>query len=200
MKHARAAAQLTFATIFTREQLEPLRLRSDDHRQPTALDKEIILAGGVYSHRVNYQYRSHTESQLRKIAQVILKRHPGRRLGDFAVDIEGIQEDLGLEILYRPSFGPLPVAGYVARDPRYIVLNEAQLLYMRRARFTIAEEVCHRILEWQLWKSSEIPEGAHAHELTNEQYDRIEVDARRLAAEILERWGLQAICCTGIVN
>jgi len=33
-----------------------------------------------------------------------------------AIDIEGIQKDLGLEIIYRPGFG-LPVAGYVARDP-----------------------------------------------------------------------------------
>jgi hypothetical protein len=64
---------------------------------------------------------------------------------------------------------------------RYIVLNELQLVYLPRARFTIAEEVCHRMLEWDLWKSSKIPEGAHAHELSDEQYSDIEHDARCLA-------------------
>jgi hypothetical protein len=95
------------------------------------------------------------------MAEKILKKFPDKRLGDYAVDIEGIQEELGLEIIFRPGFG-LPVAGYAAQDPRYIVLNELQLVYLPRARFTIAEEVCHRILEWDLWQHSELPAGAHA--------------------------------------
>ena len=44
LKKAREAVQLTFANIFTPEQLEPVRLRSDDHSyQPSEQDKEIIL-------------------------------------------------------------------------------------------------------------------------------------------------------------
>jgi Zn-dependent peptidase ImmA (M78 family) len=134
---------------------------------------------------VSYVYRRRSETELRKIAEVILEKFPNRRIGEFAIDIEGIQEDLGLEIIFRPSLG-LPVAGYIAQDPRYIVLNELQLVYLPRARFTISEEVCHKILEWNLWDSPQIPDGTHAHQLSKKQYDDIEVNARCLAAEILE--------------
>jgi hypothetical protein len=44
LKKARQAAALTFSHLFTREQLEPMRLRHHDHRQPTESDKELILA------------------------------------------------------------------------------------------------------------------------------------------------------------
>jgi Zn-dependent peptidase ImmA (M78 family) len=134
---------------------------------------------------VSYVYRRRSETELRQIAEVILEKFPNRRIGEFAIDIEGIQEDLGLEIIFRPSLG-LSVAGYLAQDPRYIVLNELQLVYLPRARFTISEEVCHKILEWKLWDSPQIPDGAHAHQLSQKQYDDIEVNARCLAAEILE--------------
>jgi Zn-dependent peptidase ImmA (M78 family) len=135
---------------------------------------------------VRYKYRRRSEAELRRIANKILETFPTHRLGDFAVDIEKIQESLGLEIIFRPNFGALPVAGYAAQDPNYIVLNELQLVYLPRARFTIAEEVSHKILEWDLWQSSKIPEGAHAHHLTDKQHQDIEENARSLAAEILE--------------
>jgi hypothetical protein len=41
---ARQAVALTFSHLFTRDQLEPMRLRHHDHRQPTESDKELILA------------------------------------------------------------------------------------------------------------------------------------------------------------
>lgn len=41
---ARQEVPLTFAHLFTREQLEPMRLRNHDHKQPTESDKELILA------------------------------------------------------------------------------------------------------------------------------------------------------------
>ena len=44
LQKAREAVALTFSHLFTREQLEPMRLRSDHHQQPTESDKEIILA------------------------------------------------------------------------------------------------------------------------------------------------------------
>jgi Zn-dependent peptidase ImmA (M78 family) len=134
---------------------------------------------------VSYVYRRRSKKTLRQIAKAILEAHPDRRIGEFAIDIEGIQEDLGLEIVYRPGLG-LPVEGYIARDPKYIVLNEFALVYLPRARFTIAEEVCHKILEWGLWESGKIPKGARAHELSERQYRDIEENARDLAGEILE--------------
>jgi hypothetical protein len=36
---------------------------------------------------------------------------------------------------------------YLARDPRLVVVDEAIFTYMPRARFTLAEKVCHLILE-----------------------------------------------------
>jgi transcriptional regulator with XRE-family HTH domain len=43
LQKAREAIALTFSHLFTRQQLEPMRLRSDNHRQPTKSDKDIIL-------------------------------------------------------------------------------------------------------------------------------------------------------------
>jgi Zn-dependent peptidase ImmA (M78 family) len=134
---------------------------------------------------VSYVYRRRSKRTLKQIAKAVLDAHPDRRIGEFAIDVEGIQEDLGLVIVYRPGLG-LPVEGYIARDPKYIVLNEFALVYLPRARFTIAEEVCHKILEWGLWQSGKIPVGARAHELSERQYRDIEENARDLAGEILE--------------
>jgi Zn-dependent peptidase ImmA (M78 family) len=113
-----------------------------------------------------------------------LTRFPLRRRG-FAVDIEGILEDLGLDIIYRPSLG-LSVEAYAARDPRYIVMQEDAMSYPPRGRFTMAEEVCHRILEYKLWENETLPVGSKVHELTDRQHGIIEKNARGLAAEILQ--------------
>jgi hypothetical protein len=43
LARARKAMALTFSHLFTRDQLEPMRLRHHDHRQPTESDKELIL-------------------------------------------------------------------------------------------------------------------------------------------------------------
>jgi Zn-dependent peptidase ImmA (M78 family) len=116
-----------------------------------------------------------------------LAAFPTRRLGSFATDIEGILEDFGLEIIYRGSLG-LPVEGYAARDPRYIVISEGWLHYIPRMRFTIAEELSHRILEFSLWNDGkkEIPSGARLHELSGRQFKDIESDAKALAGELLQ--------------
>src|SRR5205807_7414019 len=125
--------------------------------------------GRIYADIVSYVYRRRSKKTLKHIAKAILDAFPDRRIGEFAIDIEGIQEELGLEIVFRPGLG-LPVEGYIARDPRYILINELALVYLPRARFTIAEEVCHKILEWGLWESHKIPTGARAHELSDKQY------------------------------
>ena len=43
LKHARAAVALEFANLFTRGQLTPVRMRSEDGRQVTAKDRELLL-------------------------------------------------------------------------------------------------------------------------------------------------------------
>lgn len=43
LRAAREAQPLSFEDVFTREQLEPIRLRNDGKRQPTQKDKEAIL-------------------------------------------------------------------------------------------------------------------------------------------------------------
>jgi hypothetical protein len=65
---------------------------------------------------VSYFYRTKTDVELEQVADAIRKRFPKRRLG-LAIDIEGILEDMGLELLSRRGFRR-HAEGYLARDPR----------------------------------------------------------------------------------
>lgn len=133
-----------------------------------------------------YKYRPKSRKELRTIADKILARFPSKRK-EWSVDIESILEELGFEILFRPLRG-IPVEAYIARNPRYIVVNQERAYFIPRYRFTLSEELAHRILEFNLWNNGDmqIPEGARVHELTEDQYHAIERDASALAAEILE--------------
>ena len=95
-----------------------------------------------------------------------------------------ILEDFDLELLPRRGVRR-HAEGYLARDPRLIVVDESIFSYMPRARFTLAEEVCHLILEYRLWSSGELPAGADGHELSEQQHVLIEKDASELAAALL---------------
>jgi len=132
---------------------------------------------------VSYFYKPKTDAEIEQIAATILTRFAKRRLG-LAIDIEAILEDLGLELLPRQGFRKY-AEGYLASDPRYIVVDESILSYMPRARFTIAEEVCHLILEYRLWQGSHIPKGARGHELDGKQHLFVEKDAGSLASALL---------------
>ena len=101
-----------------------------------------------------------------------------------AVDIEGILEDLGMDLLPRRGFRQ-HAEGYLARDPRLIVVDEKIFTYPPRARFTLAEEVSHLILEYELWKGGQLPVGADSHELSEQQHFFVEKDAKSLAAALL---------------
>jgi hypothetical protein len=125
---------------------------------------------------LSYLYHPKTDAQLRDIADRILAEFPRRRQST-AVDIEGILEDLDLDLLPRRGLKP-HAEGYLARDPRTIVIDESILSYMPRARFTIAEEVCHLILEYKLWSGGRIPEGASCHELSEKSHFFVEKDAK----------------------
>lgn len=131
-----------------------------------------------------YAYSRKPRSELKRIADIILQKNPGRRRG-FAIDIEGIVEDYGITIVPRP-ISKLPVDGYVARDHRYIVINELQFRMPSRVRFTVSEEFAHLILEFQLWEGGVIPKGAFCNQLDPDTWRAIESDAKRLAAEILQ--------------
>ncbi len=89
---------------------------------------------------MSYFYKSKTDAELEMVAAKLLAIFPKRRIG-LAVDIGGRLEDLGLEL--RPRQGVRKHAeGYLARDHRWIVVDESIFSYLPRARFTIAEEVC----------------------------------------------------------
>jgi hypothetical protein len=132
---------------------------------------------------VSYFYRTKTNAELERIAAAVRAFYPKRRLG-IAIDIEGILEDLGLELLPRRGFRR-HAEGYLACDPRIVVVDESIFTYMPRARFTLAEEVCHLILEYKLWTGGELPAGAHGHELSEKQHELIEKDAGGLASALL---------------
>jgi len=65
---------------------------------------------------VSYLYRAKSDVEIEQTASVILTKFPRRRLGH-AVDIEGILEDLGMDLLPRRDFRQY-AEGYLARDPR----------------------------------------------------------------------------------
>jgi Zn-dependent peptidase ImmA (M78 family) len=132
---------------------------------------------------VSYFYKTKTDAELEQVAEAIRRCFPKRRLG-LAVDIEGILEDLGLELLPRRGVRRY-VEGYLARDPRLVVVDESIFAYMPRARFTLAEEVCHLVLEYKLWSGGELPVGADGHELSEKQHVLIEKDAGGLASALL---------------
>lgn len=132
---------------------------------------------------MSYFYKPKTDAEIEQIAAAVLTHFASRRLG-LAVDIEAILEDLGLELLPRQGFRKY-AEGYLANDPRYIVVDESILSYMPRARFTIAEEVCHLILEYKLWQGGRLPKGARGHELNEKQHLFVEKDASSLASALL---------------
>lgn len=72
---------------------------------------------------MSYFYRTKTDAELEQIAQAIRGIFPTRRLG-LAADIEGVLEDLGAELFPRRKLRR-HAEGYLARDPRLIVVDEA---------------------------------------------------------------------------
>lgn len=132
---------------------------------------------------MSYFYKSKTDAELEQIAEVIRKHFPKRRLG-LAIDIEGIIEDFGIDLIPRRGFRRY-AEGYLARDPRIIVVDEAIFTYMPRARFTLAEEICHLILEYRLWSGGKLPVGADGHELSDRQHILVEKDASSMASALL---------------
>lgn len=128
-------------------------------------------------------YKAKTDVELEQIAEAVRRHFPKRRIG-LAVDIEGILEDFGLELLPRRGFRR-HAEGYLARDPRLIVVDESIFAYLPRARFTLAEEVCHLVLEYKLWTGGKLPHGSDGHELSEQQHVFIEKDASTLASALL---------------
>ncbi|MEY2489440.1 MAG: IrrE N-terminal-like domain [Verrucomicrobiota bacterium] len=130
-------------------------------------------------------YKSKTRNELRALAQHILQKFPARRR-NFAIDIEGIIEDFDLELIFRSMRG-IPVEAYVARATQYIVVNQDYTYLHERYRFTLAEELAHRVLEFNLLAPQK-PQKAprRTEELTDTEYRAIERDAKSLAAEILQ--------------
>jgi Zn-dependent peptidase ImmA (M78 family) len=131
-------------------------------------------------------YRRKKRAELKRLATEVLEKCPTRRK-DWAVDIEGIVEDFGLDLLFRSLKG-ISVEAYIARATNVIVINQDYVHHRARYRFTVAEELSHRILEFKLLEPGkhEIPEAKRVHELSDAEYRAIEADASCLAAEILQ--------------
>jgi Zn-dependent peptidase ImmA (M78 family) len=101
--------------------------------------------------------------------------------------IEGIVEDFGLELVFRSLRG-ISVEAYLARATNIIVINQDYIHHRARYRFTVAEELSHRVLEFNLLEDSsgEHRSAKRIHELSGIEYRAIEADAQCLAAEILQ--------------
>jgi Zn-dependent peptidase ImmA (M78 family) len=131
-------------------------------------------------------YQSKKRADLKRIADTVRAKFPSRRK-NFAVDIEGIVEDFGIELLFRTMRG-VPVEAYVAHSPNFIVINQDYVHHRARYRFTAAEELAHRILEFNLLDAGkgQPVDAKRTHELGSAEYRAIERDAKCLAAEILQ--------------
>lgn len=132
---------------------------------------------------MSYLYKKKTDIELQRIADIILSEFPHCRSG-IAIDIEAIIEELDVDVLARRGFRK-DASAYLARSPRLIVIDESLYSYMPAARFKLAEEISHLILEYKLWSDGHIPFGASCHELSERQHTYIELDAKHLAAMLL---------------
>ena len=72
---------------------------------------------------MSYHYTAKTEAEIKRTAAAILARFSNRLLG-LAVDIEGILEDLGLDLLPRRGVRP-HAEGYLARDLQHRLFPES---------------------------------------------------------------------------
>ena len=132
---------------------------------------------------MSFNYPKRSIEELEQIAEIVFSRYAHRCTG-FYIDVEGILEDCGLTILPRSGGLHKLVEGYVANDPHYIILSE-QGYYPPRYRPVVAEELCHAILEYDFLTQGKLPIDAQPHNLTKEQHQVIESDAKYLARAVL---------------
>jgi hypothetical protein len=132
------------------------------------------MAPGASTRAPFYDHRN--RPALKRLADQVRAKFPSRRKG-YAVDIEGIVEDFGLELVFRTMRG-IAVEAYVPRAANLIVINQDYLPHRARYRFTVAEELAHQILEFKLL---ERPNGQpyvsgtkRPHELTATEHRHIE--------------------------
>lgn len=133
---------------------------------------------------MSYDYRRRTPEEINALAREILERHKALTYGACAVDIERIIEAEGFDILYRKSLGIEGLKGYMPYDPKLIVMSSFG--HPRELRYTAAHEFAHKILEAQLLKNGNFPDGAHASQLTKQQRKDIEENTWELAADLIE--------------
>lgn len=130
-------------------------------------------------------YKAKARNELRDIAQTVLKKFPARRRA-FSVDIEGIIEDFGIDLIFRSMRG-IPVEAYVPKAKEYIVVNQDYVYLSERYRFTLAEELAHRLLEFNLLHPKAKPTALRrAEDFSADEYQSMERNAKALAAEILQ--------------
>ena len=131
---------------------------------------------------MTYIYRRKSVSELETIAEEIRREHPARQRG-YVIDIELILDDLNIDIVFRKGLNRF-VEGYLSRDRHIIVMDETRFTNPTRARFTLAEEFCHRVLEEDLWKNDDC-EKHRCDRIPAAQHRLVEEDARKLAGALL---------------
>ena len=129
-----------------------------------------------------YYYARKKPSEIEEIAERILREHENRMEGN-CLDIELLVEDYGCRILPRSL--PNEIVAYTPKDPRFIVITAHAYSYRPNIRYTAAEELSHRILEYKLYGNGQLPKGAKNYELTRKQRKDIEDNAEMLAGALL---------------
>lgn len=137
---------------------------------------------------MNYSYVSKSSKELESLAEGFLAPFFSFRVADGSIvpDIEWIIEKSGISIIPRPGLAKRTrLLGYVPRVDG-IVLVDAELSEKqpRVYRFTLAEEIAHRLIEPDLWAQG-VPKGANIFELDRDIFDSIEHDAFCLSLALL---------------
>jgi hypothetical protein len=130
-----------------------------------------------------FHYRRKTENEIESIAAEVLNRHSSLLNGNI-LDIERLVEQYGITVLVRQRLKE-PVAGYLAKDPQFIVMPEWAYNYRPNLRETLAEELSHILLEHSAYKLKALPVHAACHNLTPKQHFDIENNAHMLGSALL---------------
>ncbi|MFY9925874.1 MAG: ImmA/IrrE family metallo-endopeptidase [Opitutaceae bacterium] len=105
-----------------------------------------------------------------------------------ALMIEEVVARYGLKIFTIPGLSEIAEAFIPIKDG-FIFIDEDQFndgAYCLRVRFTLAEELSHNVIHRSMFEGMSIEEiKAFQNSLTDEQYERIEQDAKYLAGALL---------------
>lgn len=132
-------------------------------------------------------YKGYSHDHLDALAEDFLGKYAKGKYDGRALRIESLIESYGYTIFQIPGLSEIAEA-YVPAKPGYIFVDEEQYLNGAsfRWRFTMAEELAHILIHRPLFDGKTIDQiKSMQAKLTDDEYRRIEQDAKYLAGCLL---------------